>query len=198
VTVLQFPVLGTPPGPKTGLRSFLKQETAARHQQIDDSFDQFKLDTQEGYSGFLTAHCIAWSALADDWSKAVAHLLGTAAPDYAQMLVQDLAELGPPAAACLPEVAVECPACDAGMAYVLAGSRMGFGAISRKPHWGTSNMHESRFMKDGQGADLFRAVIAYLDGPQGQALDQSLALQSAHQCFDVFGAAVKIAKRAAH
>lgn len=195
MTVLQARVISTPPGPKTGLRLFLKQQTAARHQQIDDSFDQFKLDTQQGYSGFLTAHCIAWSALADNWSEAVAHLLGTAAPDYAQMLLQDLAELGQPAAVGLPQVAVESPGCDAGMAYVLAGSRMGIGTINRKPHWGSSNGHNSRFLTDGQGADLFRGVIAYLDGPQGQALDQSLVLQSALQCFDVFGKAVEIAKR---
>lgn len=196
MTVLQVPVVSTPSGSQTGLRSLLKQQTAARHQQIDDSFDQFRLDTQTGYTGFLTAHCIAWSALADDWSKAVAHLLGTAAPDYAQMLVQDLAELGRQATAGLPEISVETPACDTGLAYVLAGSRMGIGAINRKPHWGSSNGHVSRFLNDGQGADLFRGVIAYLDGPQGQALDQSLVLQSAHQCFDVFGAAVEIAKRA--
>lgn len=173
------------------LRGFLKRETAAKHDYLDSIFAGFELETLAGYAGFLSAHYIAWNAMSDAWSAALRDLIGFEAPDYAAMLRDDLRDVGVADLADLPNLTVRPCESQAGLAYVLAGSRLGIGAIARQPNWGGRNDTGHRFLTDPQGANIFRTLIARFDRSDDGEFDPQLALEAANACFDAFVSAAQ-------
>jgi heme oxygenase len=191
----------TRPRPES-LRYFLKRETAIAHDNLDASFALYALDSRAGYVGFVIAHLIAWRALARHWTDALATLIAADAPDYAAMLEADLRDIVDgtvpdlPDLPNLPGLSVETPASAAGLAYVLAGSRLGVTVIARQPTWGHVHGRGTRFMDDRQGTIIFRQLIAFFDSPAGLALDRAAALRSAREGFDAFAQAAEKARTA--
>jgi heme oxygenase len=182
------------PASQRGLRAFLKKKTAENHEALDNIFAGFCLDEEKGYQDFLSAHYVAWSAMSSYWVDALENTLEIQAPGYSALLAADLEDMRDGGAEALPTLSVKKPLSDAGLAYVLAGSRLGIGAIARQPTWGNLNRRASRFISDSQGIDIFRRLTAYFDGTQGHLIDRDMALQSAHDCFDAFAAAAYLVK----
>lgn len=192
MTVAEASSAKSRPSCRHGLRAYLKAETTSKHEALDRLYAAFRLEEKDGYAEFLSAHCVAWSAMSARWADAIGNILGIEAPDYLSLLVNDLQDIGEAGPAVLPVLASREPRSDSGLAYVLAGSRLGIGAIARQPNWGILNQRATRFIADSRGIDIFRKLAAYLDGPQGDLIDREMALQSANDCFDTFAAAAHL------
>ena len=174
-----------------GLRAFLKDATADKHNAIDTSFARFDFASQGGFVRFLAAHLLVWRELARPWQRVLARRLDIEAPDYRGMLEQDLRLSTGSREVDLPPLAPRSIACDVGLAYVLAGSRLGMSAIARLPSWGKAHGLGLGYMSDRRGVEIFRSLVILLDGPEGGALDRDLVLNSANACFDMFDEAVE-------
>ena len=112
-------------------RLALQSATAPLHAEIDALYGLFDLAERDGLARFLAAHAIGMRACQPRTTRFGRQGLDTHAPDYSAMLVRDLAVLGIDAAL-LPQLELadgDLPhgdlRADAGIFYVVAGSRMG-------------------------------------------------------------------------
>lgn len=115
-------------------REFLREKTAALHDQVDAAFGRFDIATRAGYRALLAAHARAvpafeaalepWSDILPDWP----------ARTRSAALFADLHALGtdPAAIDSLAVPAVASPAAAFGVAYVLEGSRLGGKVIAKQ------------------------------------------------------------------
>lgn len=181
---------------RSDLRSYLRAQTRPEHDALDTAMSRFDLETERGYRAFLATNLLAWSCLAGHWESFLAETLRTDAPDYCALLEQDLAELGSDNANGLPPISPPHIACPGGMAYVLAGSRMGMATIRKRPNWGARTGRARRFVEDRAGPNLFRTVIAHLESlPQDKA-SRAASAESATLTFDIFRCALEQVKAA--
>jgi len=178
-----------------GLLASLRAATADAHERLDGQFSTLPLTDAAGYRRFLAGHAIGWAALWPQFRDFIEQELGLTAPDYPAMLAADLAEAGADAAA-LPVVAPPAAECPAGVAYVLAGSRMGIAMLRRQPHWAAAHGRAGRYMADGSGPGLFRALKDWMDGPDGAAADRAAAARAARGAFAVFSNAFALSDSA--
>lgn len=156
----------------------------------------FDLETEEGLHAFLATNFVAWSCLAKHWGSFLANTLGVEAPDYPQLLRQDLDELsGCHAALPALTMAYDITAPE-GMAYVLAGSRIGMATIRKRPNWAAHSGLAQRFMNDNSGPDIFRAVVAHLNSLPEADGTWSAATRSAEQTFELFVEALAVVRAA--
>ncbi len=176
-----------------GLRLRLKNETSLGHDRVDADFASLPMDTKQGFATFLTAHHLAWSLLGTTWEQFVQYELGLRPPPYLSLLRDDLAEvlgdrdLPQPLEAALPD-------CHAGIVYVLAGSRMGMAVIRRRPNWARESQRGQRFVEDGSGPTVFRAMVGYLDESTQGRVDAPAAIEAAKWTFSLFGRAMNQAR----
>lgn len=175
----------------SGLRRHVKNETAQQHRRVDSVFGAFDMASAGGYRQFLTAHAIGWAHFNATWKDAVRDLLAMNAPDYSAMLTSDLREIEGAVPAQNPPVPVGDKSAAAGIIYVLSGSRLGIAGIGSEPNWGRENRRAQRFLTERHGIDVFRAVAAFMDGDSGAGLDRDAVIQSARDCFEVFGEAAE-------
>lgn len=143
----------------------LRAATAPAHARLDAAFGALDLRQEEGCRRFLAAHAIALRALFPRFARFVQDELSSPCPDYPAMLAQDLAERGCEADA-LPLLDAPAPAmagdAAAGMAYVIAGSRLGNAVIRRNGYAGRETGRPSRYMEDDAGHALWKALVPWL------------------------------------
>ena len=177
--------------PQSGrsIRDLLREETRDAHDAIDARYGALDLASIEDYRTFLGAQLLAWTALDRPWSRQLHRIAGRQAPDYAALLRADLAELAgsDPLPADLAPPAVMS---DAGVAYVLAGSRIGMVTIRRRPNWGAHHGYAQRFLVEPSGGHLFRLIVADLEREHGRAVDRTSLVASARLAFGVFHTAL--------
>lgn len=106
----------------------IRAATAADHEAVDAAFGRFAIDTREGYARFLTAHALALPAV----EQALADVPGLPPRRPRSPLIrEDLARLGE----AMPDplsFATSGPAASFGAAYVIEGSRLGGGLLSKQ------------------------------------------------------------------
>ncbi len=105
-------------------RSALRLATAPLHAEIDALFGAFDLGQRDGLTRFLTAQAIGMRACQPRATRFGKRSLGCSAPDYLAVLTADLVVMEADAVQ-LPRLELSEAIADAGVFYVLAGSRMG-------------------------------------------------------------------------
>ncbi|NYH96826.1 hypothetical protein [Novosphingobium marinum] len=123
--------------------------------------------------------------MADAFEAFAGSVLDTGVPDYPAMLRDDLSDLG------LSVAGVGAPAAPeglhpAGVAYVVAGSRLGLASLRRDRFWGKSGGCASRYMTDDAGLNVWRAMAGWMRGARLPASEVSAICDSAVSVFALF------------
>ncbi|MFC3608777.1 biliverdin-producing heme oxygenase [Stutzerimonas tarimensis] len=176
------------------LRDRLRQVSAEWHDQVDQVFSSFPLDTPEGYCRFLEAHARALLPLEEGLeARGIERLL----PDWHGrrrrfVLAQDIETLG----GSVPSApALELPQGDAwlwGAAYVVEGSRMGSRMLGKRlQDSDRSWAHPALgYLCHRLDTPLWPAFVKRLDGQAG-TLDDEAMIAGARATFALFQAAGK-------
>lgn len=170
------------------LLTHLREATSASHALLDAAFGSLKMDDRADYARFLSGHAIGLAPLFNSFRVFVEQDLGTACPDYPEMLRQDLAALGIDRAQ-LPQVAAAGTLTPAATGYVMAGSRLGLAMIRRQGYWGAAHGHPSAYMEDERGLAIWKQAAGVL---KQRELDDAQALaerEAAVAAFETFRAA---------
>lgn len=175
-------------GGKMDRLSGLREATGAAHVRLDVSFGSLDLISAAGETRFLVAHAIGVGSLYGDFSRFCRDTLEFACPDYPDMLRLDLLERGIDTGA-LPRLDFEYRADDklasCGIAYVMAGSRLGMALIRRAPYWGKLHGHRSRYMEDERGHAVWKAMVPLLRAETVASQANAAAISA----FDLFSRA---------
>lgn len=125
--------------------------------------------------------------------------------DYPAMMTADLADLGVDTAVLSMSELPECRNGGsndahriAGVAYVLAGSRMGIAAIRRQPNWGVNHGRAQAYLSDDSGGPVFRALVDWMKGLDGSSIDRDRALVAARETFGLFRDGLEQARKVLH
>lgn len=178
-----------PPSPiPTSLRDRLRQGSAQEHARLDARLGAIDLATARGYARFLTIHSAGLAAVQPAAAAFIGASLGLALPDARAMVAADLREMGlaEPAGAAPP---ID-PAQGAGAAYVLLGSRMGMGVISRGVHLPPGAC--GRYLFDRSLGALWRPMRDWLQAAPAQGPLAEAALAGTQAAFAAFTAAAGI------
>lgn len=108
-----------------------------------------------------------------------------AVPDYPAMLREDLVELkanGDPVPPHNGQAADPQP----GIAYVIAGSRLGLAMIRKHGYWGRAHDLPSRYMEDLQGQAIWKELARRLDTTVLPPADADVQCQAAVAAFETF------------
>ena len=167
------------------LRQHLRQSTSARHDQVDGLFGSLDLAQRADYGTFLTAHYCAFRAIEPSLSMFCSAELGMAAPLFARDLALDLAALGIRVAD-LPALTVDSTVAPAGIAYVVAGSRLGLGVLRARGLWAGAATTANRYFSDASGPALWRAMVAWMDRQDLPADELARLTAAADATFALF------------
>lgn len=181
-------------------RSALQSATAPQHREIDAMFGAFDLTRRHGLTQFLTAQAIGMQACQPHAARFAQDVLGGAAPDYERLLQVDLAALGVDANH-LPRV--ELPAhiglpqiWDAGVFYVVAGSRMGAAVLRQRATALTPGgpAHSAcGYFTTGDGPAQWRQFRQWLASAAVSPGDLPGMIAAAKATFDLFAQAARLA-----
>lgn len=141
--------------------SHLRAVTRASHDRLDAAFGALDLGATEDCVRFLAAHAIALKALDAPFRRFVEEELAMPCPDFPAMLTADLAARGlamDSLPAARPDTAVYAPCGAAGVAYVIAGSRLGNAVIRAEGYHGRETGLSSRYMEDDTGHAVWKAL----------------------------------------
>ncbi|WP_052223436.1 biliverdin-producing heme oxygenase [Novosphingobium malaysiense] len=175
--------------------ALLRERTGPSHERLDAAFGSLVLDRRADLIRFLSAHAIGLAPLQAVFRRFVEEELGLAAPDYLDMLRDDLHRLGMksaalPTLATPPEIAASGSA--AGVGYVIAGSRLGLAVIRRQGYWGEQQGFRSRYMEDDSGPACWKALLPWLREHAFTALDCEAVPAAALASFDTFARAFAV------
>lgn len=173
-----------------GTRARLRQASAQWHQQVDDAFSGFDLDTPAGYGGFLQAHALALLPLEEALEAAgIERLL----PDWEQrrrrfVLTEDLRALALPVPRGEP---LSVPNDDAwlwGAGYVIEGSRMGSRMLGQRLRqaahpWAAASLG---YLCHRLDEPLWPAFVRRLEAADPEALDEPRLLAGVRDTFALF------------
>lgn len=143
--------------------SLLREATGPAHERLDASFGALDLTKRADLARFLAAHAMGLAPLFGPFKGYLEGELKLECPDYPAMLRADLDALG---VRDLP--VVEAPAAiaaasgDAGLSYVVCGSRLGLAVLRQRGYWGEQNGFRSSYMSDGRGHDAWKALVPVL------------------------------------
>ena len=181
-------------------RSALQEATAPLHDRIDALFGAFDLADCGGLARFLVAQAIGMAACQPRVARFGRESLGCDAPDYNQVLTRDLAMLGVDAAH-LPCFALAGELgnaggdawADAGVFYVVAGSRMGAAVLRDRaiaPMPGGPAHGVCGFFAVGEGPAMWRLFRIWL-GREAGAGEGGLPamIEAAKATFELFARA---------
>lgn len=153
----------------------LRIDTAVDHDRVDARYAAFDLTDPGDYADFLTAHARALpaveSALAGDPRL-------PAMRERASLLAADLAALGRPMPQPLPFVA-EGSAERWGALYVIEGSRLGGGLLSRRVPTALPSRYLAATHLPGEWRGLIQAIDA-------APIDPDAAIGAAKGVFDLY------------
>jgi heme oxygenase len=175
--------------PKSDLLSLLRQATGPSHESLDASFGSLDLTRRADLARFLAAHAIGLAPLFPAFRLFVEEDLQLACPDYPAMLRADLTALDVDADA-LP--ALETPAAtlapggEAGVGYVVCGSRLGLAMIRQRGYWGEAEGFRSAYMTDGRGHEAWKALVPHLRSQSADAAGTEATRRAAVAAFDTF------------
>jgi heme oxygenase len=178
--------------PKPDLLSLLREATGPSHERLDASFGSLDLSSRDDLARFLAAHAIGLAPLFPVFRSFVEERLGLECPDYPAMLAADLAALGVDGDA-LP--VLEAPAAiapigaEAGVGYVVCGSRLGLAMIRQRGYWGEAEGLRSAYMTDGRGHEAWKVLVSRLRGHAASPQAAEAARAAALAAFDTFSAA---------
>lgn len=169
--------------------SQLREATTASHQALDSAFGSLNLSERDDQVRFLAAHAIGIDAVFPVFRHFVENDLGLPCPDYPAMLSDDLKSLGMDET--LPRIAPPEAPVDAGLAYVVAGSRLGLAVIRKGGYWGRTNGQPSAYMEDEAGQDIWKALLVWLR--ERDFADDTIqgACKAALGTFSTFGQAFR-------
>jgi heme oxygenase len=173
------------PDATRGIRWFLRDATAARHEVVDGLGSAHRLDTPEAYAAFLRAHA---RALPGVEQALEAGGIATSLPDWPARarraaLAADLDALNTPAPAAAPAALPQGEAALLGAAYVLEGSRFGNGMLSKQVAEGLPRAYLSHRAS-------WPAFLAVLEARLADRALWPAAAAGALAAFDAFQAAL--------
>lgn len=152
----------------------LREATGAAHERLDAAFGSLHLQSRADYVRFLCGHALGLTFTFPVYRAFVRDTLDMLVPDYDAMIAADLFALGidagtlpAPAPDEADAAALADPAAAPGIAYVLAGSRLGVTGIARQPNWGNANDLPSGYLADRAGLDVWRELAAWLKQDRG-------------------------------
>lgn len=170
------------------MRQALRAATVESHQQVDNLFSHFSLESAQDYRAFLRAHARALGAM-----EAVARPVSP----RLSLLVDDLAALGEPLPDALTiEDARSGEGFRWGLLYALEGSRLGGAMLARRvgadlPRAYLSATHD----KGGWIAFQQQMDVA---AEQGDEQWEEDAVAGAQAAFALFAAGGRVEREAAH
>jgi heme oxygenase len=164
----------------------LRAATRASHEALDASFGSLDMRDEGDFQRFLAAHFIGLAPLFPHYRAFVTEELAFPAPDFPGMLHSDLAANGMSAAALPAVTQQQQPASAAGIAYVLAGSRLGLAMIRKRGYWGSEAGRTSAYMEDSEGIAVWRGLTAWMAAQTPTLEEREAMCTSATQAFDVF------------
>lgn len=175
------------------LRDHLRAATSQDHAALDAIVGGWRIETPLGYGAFLSASVAALAPLELALERAgVAEWL----PDWPRRarrvaLAQDLAALGLEAP---PFGTLSVPSRDfgVGLIYVLEGSRLGARFLSRQVRAGGQGLPLA-YLAHGEGEDLWRSFLAWLDAIPKVGLRTDEAEAGARYGFQCFSDAFETA-----
>jgi heme oxygenase len=171
----------------------LRSATARLHEEIDAQFSGFDLAEGAGLAAFLSAQAIALRECQPRVDRFGREVLGCAPIDYAQIAASDLANLGVDAAL-LPQVWLPREIADAGVFYVVAGSRMGAAVLRQRATALTPTgvaQDVCGFFAIGEGPGQFRLFRQWLAQRPAEAV--AAISYAATATFHLFAQAAKLA-----
>jgi len=168
-----------------GIRWFLRDATAARHEAVDGLGGAHRLDTPQAYAAFLRAHA---RALPGVEQALEAGGIAASLPDWPARarrgaLAADLAALGAAVPAAAPAPLPEGEAALLGAAYVLEGSRFGNGMLAKQVTDGLPRAYLSHRAS-------WPAFLAVLEARLADRALWPAAAAGALAAFDAFQAAL--------
>ena len=168
----------------TSLLDTLRRSTHEDHEGLDAVFARLDLTREADYARFLATHFVALAPLQTAYHEFCRETLDIEPVDLLALLRRDLLDMGQEPARLeplpAPETVFDAPA---GLAYVLAGSRLGLTVIGKQPHHGTAAEAPSRFMDDTAGLAVWRTLSAWLKRQDGEGEPARLAAQAARAVF---------------
>jgi heme oxygenase (biliverdin-IX-beta and delta-forming) len=162
--------------------------TGPAHSALDESFGSLNLDNRDDYTRFLLAHTIGLTPLFGTYQDFVTQQLEMTSPDFTAMLAADLTDLGVDAAN-IPMLSLVEDLSDAGVAYVVSGSRLGLTMLRRNGYWGRAHGQPSRYMEDDSGLQVWKSLVAWMKQRTASAEEEQRASQAALAAFDIFDCA---------
>jgi len=172
------------------LRDLLRRETAADHQILDDRFSALNLQHVDGYSSFLRSHHMAlgycYRAFATNGAKG--DLLP---PNPASELSNDILALGGNIPAdWAPHQPLE--GAPLGMAYVLAGSRLGARILLKRVLEEPSRIpaQATAYLESQQDPAPWKKIVTSLKALKADPDTANAIILSARQTFGVFNEAL--------
>lgn len=143
--------------------SQLREATGPAHESLDASFGALDLSQRTGLARFLAAHAMGLEPLFPSFRAFVERELALECPDYPAMLRADLDVLGVGELPTVPTPdGLDAAGADAGLSYVVCGSRLGLAVLRQRGYWGDSAGFRSTYMSDGRGHDAWKALVPVL------------------------------------
>lgn len=183
---------GTEPGcpaAQPAVLAALREATGTAHARLDAAFGALQLDRQEDLVRFLRGHAIGIAATFAPFRAFVEDELGLTCPDYREALAADLAALGE-ADAALPAISTPWLAdrgAALGLAYVVAGSRLGLAVLRKRGYAGRAMGRRSRYMEDESGVVIWRVLLGQMrehDLSPAQIAAACTAALATFACFE--------------
>lgn len=174
------------------LLSVLREATGPSHEALDAAFGSLALYTRAGLTRFLAAHAAGLAPVFPPFRRYLEDRLGLECPDYPAMLRADLAALGADGddpATLAPPALPQDPEVEAGIAYVVCGSRLGLAVIRQRGYWGEAQGFRSAYMTDGRGHEAWKALVPVLRTRARTPAEVEAARAGALATFDLFARA---------
>jgi heme oxygenase len=172
----------------SGARSALRTATADEHARLDGLFERFDLSDRADYARFLTAHAAALPAVEQALDAAG---MGQLMPDWSArrrtpLLLGDLADMGLPAPATLPQPVLPDAAACWGAAYVVEGSRLGGALLARSVAAELPRAYLGAAQPKGAWRDFLVQLEAALDTEEKLA-DATTSARATFRLFETAG-----------
>lgn len=170
--------------PALGARWALRDATRHEHDQVDAAFSTHDLSTIDGYGRFLSAQSRAFIAIerAADAAGAGALIADWDDRRRADLLLDDLADLGMEAPASIAPPVITSDAEILGAVYVLEGSRLGGAVLFRSAPFDAPR----RFLEPDGAGPRWRSLVALMDARLTDDREIEAAVQSARAVFNCF------------
>lgn len=184
------------------LRLWLRQETGALHDRLDDGMSRLDLSTRAGLEIFLLSHVYGLRAVLGIARQFALQFLDIAMPDYLALAQADLAALGAPAPDRPPEPewsreaqAINGAGDGAGACYVILGSRLGMSVLRQRGYWRGGDFRNSRYMEDAEEKQAWGALLDWLGARQDDPALNAAILTGAQRAFAAFEEGLILAQR---